>query len=101
MFLLLAIVSRNAVVIGLIYVLLWEGLVGGYVPGAQALSIQQWALAITQKIVGSHSPDGHVSDVVNSAVNLPVAIVLLVLVSVGATVYAGNRLSSIRLTTSE
>ena len=48
---LLAIVTRNAVVIGLIYVLIWESLVGNFVPGAQVLSIQQWGLAITEKVV--------------------------------------------------
>ena len=42
LFLLLAVVTRHAVVIGLIYALIWESLVGSYVPGAQALSIQQW-----------------------------------------------------------
>ena len=39
-FLLLAVTSRNAVVIGLIYALIWESLVGAVVPGAQTLSIQ-------------------------------------------------------------
>ena len=38
-FLLLAVVTRHAVVIGLIYALVWESLVGNYVPGARALSI--------------------------------------------------------------
>ncbi|HSK33962.1 MAG TPA: ABC transporter permease subunit, partial [Propionicimonas sp.] len=33
-FLLLAVTSRNAVVLGLIYALIWESLVGGVVPGA-------------------------------------------------------------------
>src|SRR4051812_43157116 len=42
-FVLLAVVTRNAVVVGLLYALLWESVVGGYVPGAQALSIQQWS----------------------------------------------------------
>ncbi len=37
--------SRNAVVIGLLYALIWESLVGTFVPGAQTLSVQQWALA--------------------------------------------------------
>ena len=44
LFLLLAVITRNAVVVGLIYALIWESLVGGLVPGAQTLSVQQWAL---------------------------------------------------------
>ena len=42
LFLLLAVLTRNAVVTGLLYTLIWEGVVGGFVPGAQALSVQQW-----------------------------------------------------------
>ena len=53
LFLLLAVVTRHAVVVGLLYALIWETLVGSFVPGAQTLSIQQWALAITEKVVGS------------------------------------------------
>jgi ABC-2 type transport system permease protein len=97
LFLLLAIITRNAVVIGLLYALVWESVVGGYVPGAQALSIQQWALAITKKLVGAQAAELKVT----SAVGLPTAIVLLVVLTVGATAYAGYRLRSIRLTGDE
>ena len=38
LFTLLSVVSRNAVLLGLIYALIWEGVVGGYVPGAKNLS---------------------------------------------------------------
>jgi ABC-2 type transport system permease protein len=96
-FLLLAILTRNAVVIGLLYALVWEAVVGGYVPGAQDLSIQQWALALTAKVIGTPARDLGVS----SAVGLPTALVLLVVVTVGATAYAGRRLRSIRLTSEE
>jgi ABC-2 type transport system permease protein len=97
LFLLLAILTRNAVVIGLIYALVWEGLVGGYVPGAQALSIQQWALALTEKIVGTRADELHAT----SPVGLTTAIVLLVVLTVGGTAYAGRELRSIRLTGDE
>jgi ABC-2 type transport system permease protein len=97
LFLLLAIVSRNAVVIGLIYALIWEGVVGSFVQGAQTLSIQQWALAITEKVVGARADELGVT----SAVDLPTAIVLLLVLTVGATAYAGYRLRSLRITTDE
>ena len=42
-FLFLGVVSRHAVVIGLIYVLLWETFIASLVPGARTLSVQQWA----------------------------------------------------------
>lgn len=98
LFLLLAVLTRNAVVIGLIYVLIWESLVGSFVPGAQVLSVQQWALAITEKVVGS-------TEVplfgVQSAVSFGTAVVLLAIVTVGCTVYAGSRLRRLRLTGTE
>ena len=97
LFLLLAVLTRNAVVIGLIYALLWESVVGGYVPGAQALSIQQWALAVTERIIVAPA-DGLG---INSAVGLPTAVMLLAVVAVGATVLAGQRLRSIRFTHEE
>jgi ABC-2 type transport system permease protein len=94
LFLLLAVVTRNAVVIGLLYALVWESLVGSFVPGAQALSIQQWSLAVTERVVGAQAgPLG-----VTSAVGLGTAVTLLVVVTVGAVWYAGRRLRTIRLT---
>jgi ABC-2 type transport system permease protein len=97
LFLLLAVVTRHAVVIGLIYALIWESLVGSYVPGAQALSIQQWSLALSAKVVGSRAEALGVT----SAVSLGAAVPLLVLLAAGSTWYAGRRLRSLRLTSDE
>ena len=98
LFVLLAIVTRNAVVIGLIYVLIWETLVGNFVPGAQVLSIQQWALAVTEKVVGS--TEGTLFGV-SSAVSFGTGVALLATVVVACAWYAGSRLRSLRLTGSE
>jgi ABC-2 type transport system permease protein len=97
LFLLLAVVTRHAVVIGLIYALIWESLVGSYVPGAQALSIQQWSLALSAKVVGAKAQALGVT----SAVSLGAAVPLLVVLAVGSTWYAGHRLRSLRLTSDE
>jgi ABC-2 type transport system permease protein len=96
-FLLLAVLTRNAVVVGLLYALLWESVVGGYVPGAQALSIQQWSLALAEKVIGSNAGTYGI----DAAVNLTTSMILLVVVTVGATVYAGRRLRSLRFTHEE
>lgn len=93
-FLALAVVSRNAVVIGLVYALVWETLVGGLVPGAQALSVQQWALALVEQVLGDAA--GRLA--VGSAVDVGTGLVLLVVVTVAATAYAGRRLATLRLT---
>jgi ABC-2 type transport system permease protein len=96
-FLLLAVLTRNAVVVGLLYALLWESVVGGYVPGAQALSIQQWSLALAEKVIGSNAGTYGI----DAAVNLTTSMILLVVVTVGATVYAGRSLRSLRFTHEE
>jgi ABC-2 type transport system permease protein len=97
LFVLLAVITRHAVVVGLLYALIWESLVGSYVPGAQALSIQQWALAITEKVLGTRAAPLNIE----SAVSLGAAIPLLLVVGVGSTWFAGWRLRSLRLTSDD
>lgn len=97
LFLLVAVLTRNAVVVGVLYALIWETLVGNFVPGAQALSIQQWGLALTERVLGDRAePLG-----VSSAVSLGAAIPLLLIVIVGSIFYAGWRLRTLRLTSDE
>ena len=96
-FLLLSVLTRNAVVIGLVYALVWETLVGNVVPGAQALSIQQWALALTRLVVGDAADRLDVTAAVRPGIALP----LLAAVLVGCTLVAGRRLRSLRLTSAE
>lgn len=93
LFLMLAVVTRNAVVIGLIYALIWETLVGGLVPGAQALSVQQWSLAVVEQVLG----DSAVRLGVESAVGFGTGLVLLVVTTLAATAYAGWQLQRLRL----
>ena len=89
LFLLLGTVSRHAVVIGLVYALVWETLFGSLVPGARTLSVQQWALALAEKIAGE--------GLIGSDVGLPLAAVLLAGVTVAATWYAGQKLRVLKL----
>jgi ABC-2 type transport system permease protein len=89
MFLLLGTVSRHAVVFGLVYALVWEALFGSLVTGARTLSVQQWALAVAHEVTGS--------DLVTSDVGLTTATVLLVVVTVAATWYAGQKLRALTL----
>ncbi|MGH3312707.1 MAG: ABC transporter permease subunit [Streptomyces sp.] len=94
LFLLLGTVSRHAVVIGLVYALIWEALFGSLVPGARALSVQQWALALAEKVGGSGAE-------ITSEVGLPVALVLLAVVTIGGTWFAGQKLRSLKLAAEE
>ena len=93
LFLLLAVVSRNAVVIGLIYALIWESLVGSVVPGAQTLSILQWSLSVVQRALGDSAGRAGFE----AAVGFGTGVVLLAVVTVAATAYAGRRLQTLRL----
>jgi ABC-2 type transport system permease protein len=92
-FLMLSVITKNAVVVGLIYALIWESLVGGLVPGAQDLSVQQWSLAVVKQVFG----DGAYRLGIGSAVDFTSGLVLLVVLTVGATAYAGRRLQTLRL----
>jgi len=97
LFVLLAVITRHAVVVGLLYALIWESLIGSFVPGAQALSVQQWALAITEKVLGTRAEPLNI----DSAVGLGAAVPLLLMLILGSTWYAGRRLRSLRLTTDD
>jgi ABC-2 type transport system permease protein len=88
-FLLLGVVTRHAVVVGLLYSLVWESVVGSFVSGAKTLSVQQWALAVARRIADP--------GVITSAVHLPTAVPLLVVVTLGASALAAVRLSRLTL----
>ncbi|MER5307027.1 ABC transporter permease subunit [Streptomyces sp. NPDC002773] len=89
LFLLLGTISRHAVVIGLVYALVWETLFGSLIAGARTLSVQQWALALAQKVTG----DG----LVTSDVGLTTAVALLAGVTIAATWFAGFKLNRLTL----
>lgn len=89
LFLLLGTITRHAVVLGLVYALVWEALFGSLVSGAKDLSVQQWSLAVAHKVSGG--------DLITSEVGLPMATVLLAGVTVAATWYAGQKLRSLTL----
>jgi ABC-2 type transport system permease protein len=97
LFLLLAVITRHAVIIGLLYALIWETLVGSLVPGAQTLSIQQWALAVTTRVLGDSAEKFNAV----SAVGLGVGVTFLLVVIVGCPWLAGWRLRSLRLTSDD
>ncbi|MEU3751845.1 ABC transporter permease subunit [Streptomyces olivoreticuli] len=88
-FLLLGTVTRHAVVAGLVYALVWESLFGSLIPGARTLSVQQWSLALAQKI----GAEGAIA----SDVGLPLALTLLIGVTAAATWYASRKLRTLTL----
>ena len=92
-FVALAVLSRNAVIIGLLYALLWESVLGGYVPGVRNVSVRQWALAPAEDMLGFRASQWGV----HSAVDVPVGVTLLAVVALLATWFAIRRLKVLRL----
>ncbi|MEU6720622.1 ABC transporter permease subunit [Nonomuraea purpurea] len=92
-FLLLGVVTRHAVTIGVIYALVWESLVGNFIPGARKFSIQHWGQAVADQISGSAF--------FQSDVTLSFAIPALIVVTVGGVFWAGLRLRAFSLTGDE
>jgi ABC-2 type transport system permease protein len=86
LFLLLSLLSRRPVLLGLVYVLVWEGLLGRFLSGTRVLSIEQYAIALADKI--------HPTDMLPGKVSVPVAIVMSAIFAVGGTIYAIQRLGS-------
>jgi ABC-2 type transport system permease protein len=94
-FVALSVVTRNVVIIGLLYALLWETVLGGYVPGVRNVSVRQWALAAAESILGDRAPAWGVT----SDVSLTAALVLLAATTIGAIALAVRRLQTLPLTT--
>ncbi|MFI6133880.1 MULTISPECIES: ABC transporter permease [unclassified Micromonospora] len=86
LFLALSLVSRRPVLLGLVYVLIWEGLLGRFVDGTKVLSVQQWVIALADRIAPTA--------LLGTTVSVPVAVVLTALVTVGFTALAVDRLRS-------
>jgi len=88
LFLGLAALTRHAVVIGLLFALLWEGLLGGLLSGIRWLAIGPWGLQVGSAI----------SDAVDEpGTGLTYALLAAALVTVGSVWFAGDRLRSFTL----
>jgi len=97
LFVALSVATRNAVILGLLYALLWETVLGGYVPGIRAVSVRQWALSAGERMLGDHASAWGVT----AEVGLATGIVMLVLTTAAATVLAIRKLQTLRLSSAE
>jgi ABC-2 type transport system permease protein len=90
----LSTLTRHAVVIGLIYVLLWEGLIGGLVGGVRWVSISWWSSAIAEAVSDR-------LDLVSPDLGAPYAVIATLVVLVGFALLAARRLQGFNLTGDE
>ena len=97
LFVALSVATRNAVILGLLYALLWETVLGGYVPGIRAVSVRQWALSVGEKTLGGHAAAWGVS----AEVGVVTGVVMLVVATVAATFVAIRKLQTLRLTSAD
>jgi ABC-2 type transport system permease protein len=86
LFVLLSLVTKRPVLLGLVYVLVWEGLMGNYVSGTRVLSIEQYVITIVDRITPTALLDPKVS--------LPVSVIMSAVFLIGCTAFAIDRLRS-------
>jgi ABC-2 type transport system permease protein len=93
LFAFLSVLTRHAVVIGLLYLLVWEGLLGGLLDGVRWLSVTRWARAITEEV----SPGFEVVE----DLGVTYAVIATLVVVVIGTYFTGRRLRAFNLTGDE
>ncbi|MEV0839639.1 ABC transporter permease [Actinocatenispora sera] len=86
LFVLTSLVIRRAVLVGLAYILLWEGLLGNVLDGTKVLSVQKYVSEFAATFSGS--------SLVHGPMSLILAIVMSAVLTVGALALAVDRLRS-------
>lgn len=87
LFVALSIRFNHALVIGLTYVFVWEGLISGYIEGVRFFSLRAYTLGIADAV--SEAP----RDVLEARLDGPTAGILAAIFVVAAVVYAAHRLA--------
>lgn len=91
-FLAVAAFTRHAVIIGLLFVLIWESLLGGLLDGVKWISIGDWGRELAAAIGSVDSPPG---------TGLLYAMIAGAVITVAGLVLTGDRLRSFSLTGDE
>lgn len=90
-FVALSLVTRRALVVGLAYVVVWEGLLAGLFAGTRTFSIRQQTLAFADALAGVPN------DVFQAKLDIGTALVVAGLVLVAGTLLAIRRLASFEI----
>jgi len=89
LFLALSLVTRRPVLLGLLYVLIWEGLLSNMLTGTRVLSVQHYVIAIADRV--GDTP------LLTGAVSVPVAAGMAAVFTAGGVALAIDRLRSFTL----
>ncbi|MEO6294907.1 MAG: ABC transporter permease [Candidatus Limnocylindria bacterium] len=88
-FIALSLVTSRALIIGLAYVVVWEGVVAGLFSGTRAVSVRQHALAVAESFGGAGAGDAELA--------FGFAVAVSAVVTLGAIVLAVRRLETVEL----
>lgn len=86
LFLALSLVTRRPVLLGLVYVLIWEGILANVLSGTRVLSIEQYVISVTDRVAST--------DMLTGQVSVMVSVVMAAIFTIGATLLAIDRLRS-------
>jgi len=86
LFVALSLLTRRPVLVGLVYVLVWEGLLGNFLSGTRVLSVQQYVIEVADRVSRS--------DLISGNVSLAVSLAMSFVFVAGATLLAIDRLRS-------
>src|SRR5262252_4278007 len=86
LFVMLSVLTTRAIAVGLLYLLVWEGLLGNLVGGVRVLSIGQYSVSVANSIAKASALNAHLT--------LPTAIVMGLLVTVATLAVAARKLSA-------
>src|SRR5215471_20287854 len=85
LFVMLSVLTTRAIAVGLLYVLIWEAVLGNFVSGARLLSVEQYSLGVANSI--AHYP------ALNAGLKLSTALIMGAIVTAVTLVLATRRLS--------
>jgi ABC-2 type transport system permease protein len=88
-FVMISVVTTRAIAVGLLYLLVWEAVLGNFASGARLLSVEQYSLGVANSIARSTSLNAHLS--------LSTAIGMGAVVTVATLAFAIRRLASFSL----
>ena len=89
LFVLLSILTTRAIAVGLLYLLVWEGLLGNLIGGVRVLSIGQYSVSVANSIAKTSALNAHLTS--------QTAIIMAVAVTVVTLAIAARRLSAFAL----
>ncbi len=89
LFVMLSVLTTRAIAVGLLYLLVWEGLLGNLIGGVRVLSIGQYSVSVANAVVHASALNAHLT--------LATALVMAAVVTLAALAVATRRLSMFSL----